>query len=225
MSSRVQGLMDQISRRVGAVSGIGFSVTFKERTSNVATLTTGAAHGYSADDKVLVKIGDSDFDGYVTVLSAPTTTTFTYANTGGNVASTAVTNGMTSKRVSQGKRRWDTDEDLLADVRGLTQQSQGHFAFWLHSRSVPDNSTNPMGPTEVHGRLLVRLDKDTTTDANTMYDLLESITAVLAVNDNFCAAAAIPDGIEYGEAEIDEDFVDNIAIWEFSIKYKLTFPE
>ena len=80
-----------------ANSGSGRSantVTNKQLTSNVATLTTGTTHGYVAGDHITVSIGDSVFDGGFTVASAPTTTTLTYARTATNVASTAVTGGL-----------------------------------------------------------------------------------------------------------------------------------
>jgi hypothetical protein len=66
------------------------SVSNKALTSNVATLTTSAAHGLAVDDEVWVEGVDSTFNGKYTVTGAPTTTTFTYAKTASNVASTAV---------------------------------------------------------------------------------------------------------------------------------------
>lgn len=66
------------------------SITNKARASNVATLTTSAVHGLSAGDKVTVSGVTGGFDGTYTVVAAPTTTTFTYANTGSTVSSTAV---------------------------------------------------------------------------------------------------------------------------------------
>jgi hypothetical protein len=66
------------------------SVSNKALTSNVATLTTSAAHGLTVDDQVWVEGVDSTFNGKYTVTGVPTTTTFTYAKTASNVASTAV---------------------------------------------------------------------------------------------------------------------------------------
>ena len=66
------------------------SVSNKALTSNVATLTTSAAHGLAVDDQVWVEGVDSTFNGKYTVTGVPTTTTFTYAKTASNVASTAV---------------------------------------------------------------------------------------------------------------------------------------
>jgi len=66
------------------------TITNKELTSNVATLTTSAAHGLAVGDVVWVEGVDATFNGDYTVASVPTTTTFTYAKTASNVASTAV---------------------------------------------------------------------------------------------------------------------------------------
>ena len=65
------------------------STSLKARTSDVATITTSAAHGFYPFQFVNVAIGDATFDGEVEIIATPTTTTFTYANVGANVASTA----------------------------------------------------------------------------------------------------------------------------------------
>ena len=78
-------------RLVFATTGLNAgSVSNKALTSSVATLTTSAAHGLAVDDQVWVEGVDSTFNGKYTVTGVPTTTTFTYAKTASNVASTAV---------------------------------------------------------------------------------------------------------------------------------------
>jgi len=66
------------------------TVTNKALTSNVATLTTGAAHGFEVGQSVTVSTVDSTFNGTYTITAVPTTTTFRYAKTATDVASTAV---------------------------------------------------------------------------------------------------------------------------------------
>jgi hypothetical protein len=66
------------------------SVTNKALTSNVATLTTAAAHGFAAGMTVEVSGVDATFNGSYTITTVPTSTTFTYAKTASNVASTPV---------------------------------------------------------------------------------------------------------------------------------------
>jgi hypothetical protein len=71
------------------------TITFKQLTSNVATLTTGTAHGYQVGDIVFVSGVGSPFNGTPTItgyktITAITDTTFSYAATGGDVSLTAV---------------------------------------------------------------------------------------------------------------------------------------
>ena len=66
------------------------TITNKALTSNVATLTTSAAHGLVAGDEIWVEGVDATFNGEYTVIDAPTSTTFTYAKTASNVSSTVV---------------------------------------------------------------------------------------------------------------------------------------
>lgn len=73
------------------------SINNKALTSNVATLTTSAAHGYSVSDEVVITGVDSTFNGTYTIASVPTNVTFTYAKTATNVSSAAVSPVGTAK--------------------------------------------------------------------------------------------------------------------------------
>lgn len=66
------------------------SVTNKALNTNVATLTTGAAHNLWVGASVTVSGVDTTFNGTYTVTGVPSTTTFTYAKTASNVTSSAV---------------------------------------------------------------------------------------------------------------------------------------
>jgi len=66
------------------------TITNKALTSNVATLTTGTAHGFEVGQSVTVSSVDSTFNGTYTITAVPSTTTFRYAKTATDVASTAV---------------------------------------------------------------------------------------------------------------------------------------
>lgn len=67
-------------------------ITVAVRTSNVATITTAEAHSYPVGMSVLIAgVSAASFDGTFTITSVPTTTTFTYANTGGNTSSSGGT--------------------------------------------------------------------------------------------------------------------------------------
>lgn len=67
-----------------------FTVTNKALTSNVATLTTSAVHGYAVGDVVTVNNVGDPFDGTYTISAVASTTTFAYARTKKNVSSVAV---------------------------------------------------------------------------------------------------------------------------------------
>jgi hypothetical protein len=67
------------------------TIVNKALTSNVATLTTSAAHNLAVSDSIWVEGVDATFNGEFTVATVPTTTTFTYTKAATNVTSTAVT--------------------------------------------------------------------------------------------------------------------------------------
>ena len=69
---------------------ITVSINNKALTSNVATLTTSAAHGLCTGMVIVITGVDATFNGTYTITGVPTTTTFTYAKTASNVSSTAV---------------------------------------------------------------------------------------------------------------------------------------
>ena len=71
------------------------SVTNKALTSNVATLTTSAAHGLGVGQVVTITGVDSTFNGTYTITVVGTSTTFSYAKTASDVASTAATGTVT----------------------------------------------------------------------------------------------------------------------------------
>jgi hypothetical protein len=69
---------------------ITVSINNKALTSNVATLTTTAVHGLCTGMQITITGVDATFNGEYRITGVPTTTTFTYAKTATNVASTAV---------------------------------------------------------------------------------------------------------------------------------------
>jgi len=77
------------SARVEQAASATRSVTNKALTSNVATLTTSAAHGFEVGESVTVADVDATFNGSHTI-TAVTSTTFSFAKTASNVASAAV---------------------------------------------------------------------------------------------------------------------------------------
>lgn len=72
-----------------ASATISYDITDKELTSNVATLTTDRYHSFSVGTTVTVDGVDSTFNGTYIVSDIPSNTTFSYALTAGDVASSS----------------------------------------------------------------------------------------------------------------------------------------
>jgi hypothetical protein len=75
------------------VLAVGAATVTRAREGNIATVEV-TAHGLSVGDEVVVaSLGGTGYNGTVTVLTAPTTTSFTYANVGADETSAADTAG------------------------------------------------------------------------------------------------------------------------------------
>lgn len=73
-------------------------------TSNVATITTASAHGYSPSDSVTVDASNNVFDGTYSIIAVPTATTFTYARTNANITSAVATGTVIAPNYTGGYR-------------------------------------------------------------------------------------------------------------------------
>lgn len=113
---------------------ITVSITNKALTSNVATLTTSAAHGLSTGLEITITGVDATFNGTYTITGAPTTTTFTYAKTyTGSISSTAVSpvgTGVTNPVVHFIDYNTGTAEPVYAIC------DDGVFAYWITNADV-----------------------------------------------------------------------------------------
>lgn len=79
------------------------TISNKELTSNVATITTSTDHGIIPTQTVSIYNVDATFDGVHDIISTPTANTFTFALSSANVASTAITTNsksITSKSIT-----------------------------------------------------------------------------------------------------------------------------
>ncbi len=102
-----------------------FATTNRARTSNIATITTGSAHGLAIGDFVEVAgVGGTGYNGAVEVLTVPSGTTFTYASTGTNEGSTADTGG-TVYRLVGGLVSGQTSEVFGYDYDTNVQRGSG----------------------------------------------------------------------------------------------------
>ena len=122
-----EGLVVEYATTISAVTN---TTVNKALTSNVATLTTASAHTYLVGDIVVVASVDATFNGTYAITAVPSSTTFSYAKTAANVASTAIVIGTTS--VS--KRR-----KFAGAVRDA---SDGVFKIFKDATSKPSTTVN-----------------------------------------------------------------------------------
>ena len=75
----------------------GRATATRARASNVATLTTGSAHGLSTGNVVTIHtLGGTGYNAESVTITVTSTTAFTYANTGSDEGSTSDTAGLVS---------------------------------------------------------------------------------------------------------------------------------
>jgi hypothetical protein len=99
--------LDQGDLSLDSIVKASRTITNVARTSNVTTITTSVAHGFSLGDTVTVTaVTNTSVNGTFTVATVPTTTTFTYSNTGTNIISGADTGTVTFAYVTPTDQRW-----------------------------------------------------------------------------------------------------------------------
>ena len=107
-------------------------VNNKALTSDVATLTTAAAHNYAVGDIVVVGGVDATFNGTHVVTSVPTSTTFTFVKDAANVTSAAVsptgTAEVSSRRRFAGVVR-DASDGVMKAFKDATTKPSGSVNF------------------------------------------------------------------------------------------------
>jgi hypothetical protein len=111
---------------------ITVSITNKALTTNVATLTTSAAHGLSTGMQITVSGVDATFNGEYRITGVPTTTTFTYAKTATNVTSTPVSPAGTgvAEIIHFIDYNSGTDEPVYAIC------DDGVYAYWVTNKTA-----------------------------------------------------------------------------------------
>jgi hypothetical protein len=81
-------------RLLKSTVGAGQATATRARTAGVATIVTGAAHGFTTGDTITIaSMTDTTFNDVQAEVTVVNTTTFTYANPGVNVTSGADTAG------------------------------------------------------------------------------------------------------------------------------------
>lgn len=85
------GAFTGINGDTGTPPAPGIAVSFRERTTGVATLTTTGGHSLSIGSRVNIASVGTGFDGTFTVTAVSSATRFSYASAGADVVPTAVT--------------------------------------------------------------------------------------------------------------------------------------
>lgn len=81
-------------RLLKSTVGLGQATATRSRTSGVATIVTGAAHGFTTGDQITIaNMTDSSFNDVDAIVTVVNSTTFTYVNAGPDVTSGADTAG------------------------------------------------------------------------------------------------------------------------------------
>jgi hypothetical protein len=89
------------------VSKASRTITTVARTTNVVTITTSVAHGYSVGDSVTIAaVTNTTLNGTFAITTVPTTTTFTYAKTGTDIPSASDTGSVTFAYTTPSEQRW-----------------------------------------------------------------------------------------------------------------------
>jgi len=116
---------------------ITVSISNKERTTNVATLTTPTAHGLTVGMTITITGVDATFNGEYRITTVPTSTTFTYTTgTSGTVTSTAVSpvgTGVTNPVIHFIDYISGTDRKVHAIC------DDGVNAYWITNKTVGGN--------------------------------------------------------------------------------------
>lgn len=98
--------LDMTDLSLDSVVKASKTITNVARTSNVVTITTSAAHGYSVGDSVTVTATSTTGVNGTFTIATVGSTTFTYAQTGTDIGSTADTGTVTFLYTTPTNQRW-----------------------------------------------------------------------------------------------------------------------
>jgi hypothetical protein len=142
----------------GVRLGINVSrdITAVSRTSNVVTVTTSAAHGFAAGNTVHIDaVTDTTFNGTFTIVAAPTTTTFTYAQTDANGTSSGGSAFVGGPTVSIANSADVTWEWRVSAAINVTATGNRMVSVWMLRDGVKVDAivvtrVSNVTPTETH---------------------------------------------------------------------------
>lgn len=115
------------------------NISTAQLNNNVASLVTTSAHGYVTGDVVVIAgATNSAYNGTYTVLSAPTSTSFTYSRTNANIA-LGSSAGTASISVPTGT---DTGA-AISEVINFTSQGNTQYTYFLYPEGALANTSGP----------------------------------------------------------------------------------
>jgi hypothetical protein len=119
-----------VGEYANTVSTITKTVSNKALTSNVATITTSATHGFAIGDIAVITGVDATFNGTYYVKAVPTTTTFTFDKTATNVTSAAASGSVSVS----GQRRYaavarDASDGIIKFFKDITTKPTSTINF------------------------------------------------------------------------------------------------
>jgi hypothetical protein len=119
-----------VGEYANTISTITKTVSNKALTSNVATLTTSATHGFAVGDIAVVTGVDATFNGTHYVTGVPTTTTFTFAKENANVTSAVATGSVSvslQRRFAAVSR--DASDGVIKFIKDITTKPTSTINF------------------------------------------------------------------------------------------------
>lgn len=128
--------------------------------------------------------------------------------------------GMTA-RVYQGRKVFEDNENFENVIRALTAETQGALGLWLDGCTAR-GQTSP-GEMNVVGLAGIRLPKDTSSDCNSLYELLRAIQRVLSLEATYQSIGSKPLEVTFAESEGPDDMAecDGISWWDFTMRYDI----
>lgn len=151
------------------------SVSSGSRTSGVTTMNTSAAHGFTPGQIVVVNVADTTYNGAFVVASTPSSTQFTYAQTG--VANDAASGTGTVGLINNPGGGADVqlvygagNSIITADSTPRADIGNQAFSFWLRA-PLPAPIYTPPPSTSVTFKLQMR-STHATSDASVFVDFI-----------------------------------------------------
>jgi hypothetical protein len=170
-----------VGEYANTVSTITKTISNKALTSNVATLTTSATHGFAVGDIAVVTGVDATFNGTHYVKAVPTTTTFTFDKTATNVTSAAATGSVSvslQRRYAAVTR--DASDGVIKFISNITTKPTSTINF---SEAGSTYSDIKAGSIQVDGATIGNVD-------NTEIQYLNGVTSAIQTQINTKLASA-----------------------------------